>query len=291
MELVVARHLLGQRSAVVLKDDEIPHKSKEAGLLEHALDQNLKFRVESWRKLLTGDGAPRLEPLFPRGKRTDKCAQAIRDHERGVAGKERGQLRLVGLQLTVGRPDRRGFVQRILQFDDRERKSIDEDDDVRAPSVLVFFDRELTGDEPEIRFGIVEVHNAHLGAPYTAVLVLVLDTHSVHQHAVETAVAIFQRRTGGAHQLALRIAESFIRDRRVKPRERTAQPRVQHDVRIALPDPDGIGHQVRATHHLVSERPKPVERRVFDNGFGDDGHRSGPSRTTTNSATVRAFRQ
>jgi hypothetical protein len=40
---------------------------------------------------------------------------------------QRGNLRLVGLKLGVGAPDRRVLIRRILQLDQTQRQAVDED--------------------------------------------------------------------------------------------------------------------------------------------------------------------
>ena len=162
VELVVARDLLGERAAVVLEHDEVPEHREEPGFLEHALDQHLKLGVEDRREFLATDRAPRLEPLVARRERADPRLEAIRDHENRVAGEHRRQLGLVGQQLVVCRAHGGGLVRRVLQFDDRERQAVDEDDDVRAARVLVLLNGELVDDEPVVRFGFVEVEYANL---------------------------------------------------------------------------------------------------------------------------------
>ena len=165
VELVVAGDLLGQCAAIVLENDEVAEHREETGFLEHTLDQYLKPGVEDRRELLAADRAPRLEPLVARCERADPRLEAIRNHENGIAGEQRRQFRLVGLQLVVRRTHRGSFVRRVLEFDDREWQAVDEDDDVRAARVLVLLNGELVDREPVVRFGFVEVQDTNLPSP------------------------------------------------------------------------------------------------------------------------------
>ena len=70
---------------------------------------------------------------------------------------QRGNLRLVSLELRVGAPDRRVLIRRILQLDQAQRQAVEEDHDVRPPVVLPLDHRELVHYQPIICGGIVEV--------------------------------------------------------------------------------------------------------------------------------------
>ena len=54
-----------------------------------------------------------------------------------VVGKERRDLRLVGLELLEGGPDRGVLVRRVLQLDHRQRQAVDEQHHIRPAGVLV----------------------------------------------------------------------------------------------------------------------------------------------------------
>ena len=190
VELVVAGDLLRECAAVVLEDDEVADQGEKSRLLEHALDQHLELGVENRREFLAGNGAPRLEPLVACSDGADPRFETIGDDEDRVAREQHWQFHLVGLQLVVSRVDCGGFVRRVLQFDDRKRQAIDEDDDIRAARVLVLLNGELVDHKPVVRVGLVEIQNANLRSPNVAGLVAVLDRHTVDEHSLEAAVAI-----------------------------------------------------------------------------------------------------
>ena len=235
VELVIAGHLLDERAAVVLEDDEVAQQRQEAALLEDALDRHLQLGVEGRRQILAVDGAPRLEPLPAGGQRAEPRLHAVRHGEHRVAGEQRGQLRLVGLQLVERRPDGGVLVGRILELDHGQRQTVDEHDDVGPAGVTVFGDRELVDGRPRVGARLIEVDHACLSPADGAVGGAVLDRHAVHQHAMEGSVARFQRRSFRPSQLPQRIVERFVRQLGVEPAQRAANGARQYHVRIARP--------------------------------------------------------
>ena len=210
VELVIAGHLLDERAAVVLEDDEVAQQRQEAALLEDALDRHLQLRVEGRRQLLAVDGAPRLEPLPAGGERAEPRLHPIRHGEHGVAGEQRRQFRLVGLQLVERRPDGGVLVGRILELDHGQRQPVDEHHDVGPPRIAVLRDRELIDRRPRVGVRHIEVNHACLSAADGAVGGAVLNSHAVHQHAMEGSVARFQRRAFRPSQLPQRIVNRFV---------------------------------------------------------------------------------
>ena len=217
VELVIAGHLLDERAAVVLEDDEVAQQRQEAALLEHALDRHLQLGVEGRRQLLAVDGAPRLEPLPAGRQRAEPRLHPVRHGEHRVAGEQRGQFRLVGLQLMERRPDGGVLVGRVLELDHGQRQPVDEHHDVGPAGVAVLGHRELVDSRPHVRIRLIEVDHARLGAAHGTVRVPVLDVHPVHHHAMEGATARLQRRTLRAGQPARCIVERPLRQFGIEP--------------------------------------------------------------------------
>ena len=65
-----------------------------------------------------------------------------------------------------------------------------------------------------------------------AVRAPVLDRHAVDQHPMDGAVALDQRRRIGARELAEGIVERLGGNVGIEPRERLAQPPLQHHVAV-----------------------------------------------------------
>ena len=91
VELVIARHLLDQRpAAVVVEDDEIADQGHELRRRADALQHHLQLGHVRVGQGLAADGAPGLEPLPPGGERADARLGAVGDHERLVHGEQGG---------------------------------------------------------------------------------------------------------------------------------------------------------------------------------------------------------
>ena len=151
MELVVAGHLLDELAAArVLEDDEVAQQVEEAPLLEHTLQHDLQLGHVRRRVLAPGDRAPGLEPLLARAERADARLHAVGGDQRRVGREQRRDLRLVGLKLLEGRPDRRVLVGGVLQLDHRQRQPVDEQHHVRPARVLPFRHGELVDGQPVV---------------------------------------------------------------------------------------------------------------------------------------------
>ena len=75
---------------------------------------------------LARDRAPRLEPFPPSGQRADTRFHTVRHEECCVEGEQRGDFRLVGLELLPGGPDGGLVGGGVLEFDYSERQAVDE---------------------------------------------------------------------------------------------------------------------------------------------------------------------
>ena len=188
VELVVAGHLLGERTAaVVLEHDEVADQGQEPAGRTDALDQHLELRHVRVGQRLAADRAPRLEPLPAGGQRADARLQPVRHDERRVEGEQRRDLRLVGLQLAERRPERGFPAGGVLQLDDGQRQAVEEQHHVRAPLPPVLHDGELIDGQPVVGVVGVEVDHAGLPAAHGPVLVTVFHVHAVDNQAVERA--------------------------------------------------------------------------------------------------------
>ena len=210
VELVIARHLLDQRTAaVVLEHDEVAQQCQEAAGFTDALDHHLQLRHVRVGQGLARDRAPRLEPFPPGGQGADAGVEPVRHHERGVEGEQRGDFGLVGLQLLPGGPDGRLFVGRILQLDDRQRQAVDEQHHVGAALAPVLDDGELVDRQPIVVGGVVKVDDAGLVAAHRAAGIAAFHRHAVHGHAMKGAVARFQSGSLRAGQLAEGVVQGI----------------------------------------------------------------------------------
>ena len=90
VKLVVARHLLDQRSApVILEDDEVADQSQEPLGHTDAFQHHLQLGQERSGQALAGDRAPGLEPLPSAREGADASLYAVRDDQGRVHSKQR----------------------------------------------------------------------------------------------------------------------------------------------------------------------------------------------------------
>src|SRR2546428_34774 len=136
------------------------------------------------------DRAPGLEPLSAGAERADAGLHAVRDDQRDVGREERGNLRLVGLELLEGGPDRGVLVGRVLQLDHRQRQTVHEEDDVRAAGVLPLGDGELVDRQPVVVVWLVEVDRPRLRTGDRAIIAAVLDCDAIGEHPGQGAIAV-----------------------------------------------------------------------------------------------------
>ena len=107
---------------------------------------------------------------------------------------KRSYLRLVGLQLVERTVEGCVLVAGVLEFDDTERKAVDEDHHVRAAVRLVFDDGVLVHRQPVVGVWIIKVDQAHLVAADSAVSAPDLDRNTLDHVAMQPPVLRYERR-------------------------------------------------------------------------------------------------
>ncbi len=272
MELVIARHLLGQDAAAhVLEDDEVADQIQEPALVKNAFQDHLQLRHPLWRIAAPIDRAPGLEPLLARAKDADPRLRAVRDDERAVVVEERRDLRLVCPELVERRPDRGLLVSRVLQLDHAERQPVEKDHDVRPPVVPLRPDhRELVDGQPVVVVRILEVDHARLRAPDGLPRPVVFNGHAVHEHLVDGPIALDQRRAVRPNDLAEGIVEGFLRQVRVQPDECFAQAPLQDYVAVCGVGALGAGlayGDLGAVRDREATTRQPCESGMLNDGF------------------------
>lgn len=192
VELVIASDDLVQSAAVrvFLEDDEVLQQIQKPLPLEDALHQHVQLQHGLRGVSFAVDRPPDLEPLLIRRQRADPGLQPVAHHEHGVVGQQRGDFRLVGLHLGVGGPDRRVFVGRVLQLDQGQRQTVDEDHDIGPPVVLSFDHRELLDRQPVVRIDVVEVDQPDVVAGDRAIRPRVFDRDPFPQQPLKRPVGL-----------------------------------------------------------------------------------------------------
>ena len=270
---MVARHLLGQRAAVVLKHDEVAHQRQKAARLKDALQHHLQLGQVRISQRLPGDRAPGLEPLPAAGERSDAGLDSVRNHQRLIHGEQRGQLGFVGLELIPRRSDSRVLVRRVLQLDHAQRQAVDEQQHVRPACVSVFGHAELVNRQPVVVGRGLKVDNPDLIAAHPPLCIAILDLDAAHEHPVKGAVARFQDRTLRPRQPAVGIINRIDGQTGIEHGERVPQPALQYD--LAVVGTLGfrrVGRNVWSVGHLPAEAGKPLKRGLFNVGFAEGCH-------------------
>ena len=84
----------------------------------------------------------------------------VGNDQHGVVGEQRWHLNLVSLEFVIGTSYLCLMIGGVFEFDDRQRQSIDEHDQIGTAVDMIFNDGELVDDQPVIVFGVVEIEQA-----------------------------------------------------------------------------------------------------------------------------------
>ena len=134
-------------------------------------------------------------------------------------------------------------------------------------------DHDLVDREEVVGGGVGVVDDGGLVAADRAPGGAVLDLHALDEHAMEGAVARLEGRAFGSCQLAEGVVERVDRQFRVEPRERVAQPPLQHDGAVVGALLAGlVGADVGPVRGPPAEGAEPLERGLLDIGLGEGGH-------------------
>ncbi len=181
---------------------------------------------------------------------------------------------MIGLELLERRPDRCVLVGRVLELDDGQRESIEEQHHVGPARVLPIGHGELVDGQPVVVVGVVEVDHPGLRPSDGAVLAAILHRDAVHQQALYGAVALQQGRRIGARKLTVGVLQCLGRQFWIQLRESLSDAAFEDDVAIVRGGTLGggfSGRNVWAVQDRVVQRLPPGEGGVFDDGFGEGG--------------------
>ena len=144
VELMIPRHLLDQRpAAVIFEHDEVANQRQEPVRVAHTRKHDLQLGQVRLSQNLSRNRAPGLEPLPACSERPDSGLDSVRNDQRCVEGKQRGDFRFVGLELLPSRPHGGILVRRVLEFDQPKRQAVDKQHDIGSALVLVLDYRKL----------------------------------------------------------------------------------------------------------------------------------------------------
>ena len=261
VELVVAGDDFVQPIAlgVFLEDDKVLEQVEQPALFEDAAHEHFEFVGRLGRILLAVDGAPDFEPLLIGRERADARLRAVGDDQEFVVVEQRGDLSGVGLELLVGVPDRGLLVGGVLQFNDGQRETVEENDYVGPAVVPGLDDRELIHRQPVICLHGAEIHQPHLVAFDRAVGPGILHVHAIAQHFVKRTVGLLERRSAHAQNFSERLLLGIGRYARVEPGNRLAQSPHQHHVAKSLPLRRRFaGREMRPMTERIAQLSEPL---------------------------------
>ncbi len=233
MELVIARDLLDD-VAVVLEQHEAAQIVQQHRGRQHAAHQRLQLVERAQRVERDAvDRAPGHESLGIRRQRAQQRIAAVRNDQHLVVLEDIGYLRLVGLDLMEGLPHVGIQVGRVLQLDQREWQTVDEQHDVGPARVVRAGDGELVDRQPLVACRVGPVHQPHeIAAGFAVTLVLHRDTGD--QQPVKLPVGGQQHRRAEVQYLPDGILAGSGRHVWVQSRDGLAQPAGQHHLAVAL---------------------------------------------------------
>ena len=152
---MVGGHLLDESAiAHVFEDDKVTEQVEQVAPVKHALEQHLELGQVGGGQRLALDRTPGSEALAVGRQRADAGLDTVGDDQGGIVGKQRGDLRLVGLELLKGVPDGGVLVGGVLELDHGQGQAVDEDHHVRPAVVVVLDHRELVDRQPVVVSGV-----------------------------------------------------------------------------------------------------------------------------------------
>ena len=276
VELVIPGNDLDQAAAGVAEHDEGLEQVQEAAALADPLDQDREFRRRLRRDAAPIGGPPGHEAFRIRRQRADACAQPVGCHQDRIGAKQRGNLRLVGLELIEGGVQGRLLVPGVLEFDHHQRQAVDEQHHIGAPLNSVLDHRELGDCQPVVGVRVGEVHQAHPVAPDGAILCVELHPDPLDHELVQAAVLLDQRGRLARDYLHQGIVAGFGRNLRVEPLDGGPQaPQQQHvGIRLAL-GRAAVRADLGVAGAGVAQPLQLLQQGVLDVGLGDVGHSGG----------------
>ena len=159
------------------------------------------------------------------------------------------------------------LVGRVLQLDDPEWQSIDEQHHIGPTRMPALRNRKLVESQPIVVVGHVEVDETGLPTCNGAIASAILNGDAVHQQALAQAISLQQRRSVDAQHLPICVVERLVRQIRIETDQSVEQSLRKHHVAVRRIAPLGTWHpegNFRRMQHVVAERREPGERSFLD---------------------------
>lgn len=259
-ELVILGPLLRDLVVEHFKHDEAADVVQEPVVRQQPLNQRLHTAGRVRFDLLAVDRLPRRIPFEVRRPHPVQRRDSVRDHGQRVEVEHLRNVVAIVADLVERVFDGRLLVVRILQLEQHERQSVDEQHDVGTSGVRSA-DRQLIDDLKAVGFGMLPIDGVDV--PELVGAVLAIDSEFVvaaRQQFVECFVAMQRVHAIGATENLHRFVERCFRQVGIAFRQRLAQHVEQHHF-IQRPN------QVRAVRVFPAEQLQPLDRRRLEFGF------------------------
>ncbi len=222
--LVIAREFLPESAAIVFEDGERAQQVEQTLRGQRAANQHFQLRAPFLQRFPI-HRTPAFEPIPGGGQAAQPGVRPIAGDQHGVGDEQIGDFLLVGLQLCVGGLDGGLLVGGVLEFDDDQRQTIDEQQHVRAAGLFqrpvrigqraLFLDAELVDGQPVVGAGAVEVQHASVDVDRAPVL-LIADRDAIHQQPIQAVVVDDEIGTFRADKLADGVIQGLTGQGRVE---------------------------------------------------------------------------
>ena len=212
------------------------------------------------------DRFPGGEVLAAGGEDADFGGAAIGDDEHLVRNEEAGDFGLVGLELVVGGLDGGLLVGHVLELDDGEGETVDEEDDIGAALVLAV-DGELVDGEEVVVGGVIEIDEADaLAANLPAAKHL--DGDTLDQEPVKFAVGVDGRRRADVGDAVDGLRSGLRGGVGIETGDGLGEPLAKDDLAVVVSLGGGrFWGDVRTVENGVAKLGEPLQGGFFDDGF------------------------
>ena len=168
-------------------DDEIAQDVEETRRRKHALEQHLEGRPVR-DDVTPVNGLPRCIMLESASEGTHRRTGAIRDDCDDVGNEYTRDLTPISLDLVPGIAESGVLISRVLQLQQANGQTVEENEHVGSAVVAGLDNGELVESSPIVVPRGIEVHEpqAHGGGP--AILTGGLDRHAAHHQLIESLV-------------------------------------------------------------------------------------------------------
>ena len=211
--LMIASQNLKGIHALVREADKILYQVKQTLFLEHTLKESIKLSV--LRIFIAAiDGFPFHEAIFTRSNRTGFRSHLVTHNADGIVNEHGRDLLHVVTKLTVCVRSIRFFSGRRFQFNNHNRNTIQEKENIRA-LVAVFNESPLVRYDKGVVIGVLVINEIDDGGAFLALL-KITHRNTVLEIIHKYGILLYKLTVLKVLQLKKRIRNSVLRQRTVQ---------------------------------------------------------------------------